>query len=727
MRFLRALACALTLSVFLIGGCGETGGGGGLAGAGGTAGTAGTGGSGGVAGTRGTGGFGGFGGVAGAGGAGGMGGVAGAGGLGGAGGTGGEQSATVLYDRTDPSRLSPFPDDSWLLTDPSTPTGYRVFLRAPPREIDVQVLYLALMAETGGLDGFSPVGGVVIELSDAPDITSLPLTPGASLDPSAAMTLFDLTPDSDTFGQRVPFQLSPVSRQLPGQAISHALVLYPSIPLSPQGRYALLVARSARAEDARPFGPSPFMSAVLDSETVGEAAEITRARTLLEDGVLDVLADENVVSPPISANDIALVVRITVRSIEDIPRTPLSMKEQILAGPPPTYQISSVVAGQGLMAAVVRGTWQAPGWREEQYFIARGDDGNPRITGSLTVPFVLALPQAAEDGPVPVVMFQHGSPGNAEQLVWDSFRLIEAGFAVIGFTDTMNRELGQDLDQQNAVLFQTLLEKKRFPHFPMQTYGDQMAFLRVIEQLGGLDRVPLPNGDGMPDLDLDAPLTYVGLSMGSVHGSAFLTYAPEIKAAAIAAGAQRQAEQYFGGGAFIDAFPPNLAALLPHATPADYWVSLSIFQMIFDHQDPHNHAAFLYRNRLEVGGTTRKASVLLAEGVGDPGMPNSLTRSLAWTFGPIPHLEPIWESSSILGPITGPVTANIDSETTAAFYQFVPTGIPGIPATPGCAFEPNGHFCAQGAAEARLQRALFLRSAVDEPVPTIVDPLPLSP
>jgi hypothetical protein len=469
------------------------------------------------------------------------------------------------------------------------------------------------------------------------------------------------------------------------------------------------------------------MSAVLDSETVGEAAEITRARNLLRDGVVDVLADENVVSPPITASDIALVVRITVRSTEDIPLTPLSMKEQILAGPPPTYQISSVVSGQGLVAAVVRGTWQAPGWREQQYFIARDDDGNPQTTGSLTVPFVLALPQAAKDGPVPVVMFQHGSPGSAEQLVWDSFRLIEAGFAVIGFTDTMNRELGQDLDEQNAVLFQALLEKRRFPHFPMQTYGDQMAFLRVIEQLGSLDRVPLPNGDGVPDLDLNAPLTYVGLSMGSVHGSAFLTYAPEIKAAAIAAGAQRQAEQYFGGGAFIDNFPPNLAALLPHATPADYWVSLSIFQMIFDHQDPHNHAAFLYRNRLEVAGTTRKASVLLAEGVGDPGIPNHSTRSLAWTFGPIPHLEPIWESSSILEPITGPVTANIDSETTAAFYQLVPAGIPGIPATPGCAFEPNGHFCAQGAPEARLQRALFLRSAVDEPVPIIVDPLRLSP
>jgi pimeloyl-ACP methyl ester carboxylesterase len=304
--------------------------------------------------------------------------------------------------------------------------------------------------------------------------------------------------------------------------------------------------------------------------------------------------------------------------------------------------------------------------------------------------------------------------------------LAEAGFAVIGFTDTLNRELGQDLDHQNTVLFQTLILERRFPHFPMQTYGDQMAFLRVIEQLGSLDRVPLAGGDGVPDLDLEAPLTYVGLSMGSVHGSAFLSYAPEIKAAALVAGAQRQAEQYFNGGEFIDIFPSNLAALLPNVTPTDYWVGLSIFQMIFDHQDAEQHAAFLYRNRLEVVGTTLKASVLFQEGVGDMGVPSNATRSLAWTFGPIPHLEPVWDPTPILEPITGPVTGNIDPETTAAFYQFVAAGVSGVPPTPGCENEPNGHFCAQDAPAAQLQRTLFLKSAVEQAAPTIVDPLPRS-
>lgn len=628
--------------------------------------------------------------------------------------------ATAIYDRTDRAGMTPFPDDYWLYPDATQPSGYRVLLQPPAREADVGVLYSALMNETITLDGFSPIGGIVIELSDAPDPTSLPLTPRASLDPSSTLALFDLTPGSETYGERVPFQLTPVTRTLPGQATNHSLVLYPSISLLPRGRYAVVLTTRARATDLRPYGPSPFMKAVLEPPVTGEASSISRVRSLLEDDVLDVLEDPAIVSPAVHRSAIALVARFSVRSMDAIPQTPLSMKAQLADSPPPSYQVDSISPRFGSVAAIVRGTWQAPNWRENQYYIARDANGDPRITGSLTVPFVMALPRAAESGPVPIVMYQHGSPGSAEQITWDSAGLAAEGFAVIGFTDTLNRELGQDLDFQSATLFQALLDDWRFPNFMMQTFGDMLGFLRVIEQLGAVDILPFPGGDGSPDLDVDAPLGYVGLSMGSVHGSAFLAYAPEVEAAAISAGALRQGEGYFSGGGFIDQFPPDLQSFLPNATPADYWVGLAILQMVFDHQDPYNHAQYVYRTPLEVSGTTRKASILLQEGLGDF---NHGTRALAWNFGPIPHLEPIWEEAGVLPTITGVVQGNIDANTTAAFYQFVPVGIPGVPPTPGCAFEPVGHFCAQAAPEAHEQRERFLRSAVDEPVPTIVDPL----
>ena len=478
----------------------------------------------------------------------------------------------VPYDRTDVTTLAPFPDDYYLGEDPSTPSGYRYTVPIPPREADVQVLYLALSAETWMLDGYSPVGGITIALQAQPDPTSLPVTPYESLDPSASMALIDVTPGGEHLGERIPFKLSPISRRLPGQPMNHSLVLYPSIPLTPKARYAVVLTRGASTIEGVPFEPSPFMTSVLESPQPGEAPPITQARALLEDGVLDVLASQ---SPPMTKEDIALVFRFSVRSMDDISRTPLSMKEQILARPVPSFSVSSVTPGFGDIAAVVRGTWEAPNWRENQYFIARDENGDPRITGTLEVPFELALPQAAADGPVPIVMFQHGGPGSAEGLARlpETAGLAEAGFAVIGMTDALNREVGLDGDEQSALLFTTLVQQRRFPHFAAQTLGDQMAFLRFLEGLGSLDEVPFSGGDGVPDLDLEAPLGYWGISMGSIHGSALLSYAPEIKAAALVVGAQRQGEQYFREGDFLNIFPPGLAELIPNANPTDYWIA----------------------------------------------------------------------------------------------------------------------------------------------------------
>ena len=165
-------------------------------------------------------------------------------------------------------------------------------------------------------------------------------------------------------------------------------------------------------------------------------------------------------------------------------------------------------------------------------------------------------------------------------------------------------------------------------------------------------------------------------------------------------------------------------ALIQHPPVVEHH---GIFQMIYDHQDPHHQAPFLYRKPLEVAGTTKKASILVIEGLRDTLVPNNATRSLAWTVGPIPHMEPIWEPSAFLDTVAGPVRGNIDSDTTAALYQYVPSGVPDIPATPGCEFQPEGHFCPQDAPDAKRQRLLFLKSAVEDPVPTILDPFAPSP
>ena len=92
----------------------------------------------------------------------------------------------------------------------------------------------------------------------------------------------------------------------------------------------------------------------------------------------------------------------------------------------------------------------------------------------------------------------------------------------------------------------------------------------------------------------------------------------------------------------------------------------------------------------------------------------------------MPHLAPVQRAIPFLTAVTGPVIGNVDAQTSAALFQYVPTGVPGIPPTPGCAaLAPTsgseGHYCAQSAAESLHQREVFFQSALVG-VPRIIDP-----
>jgi pimeloyl-ACP methyl ester carboxylesterase len=229
-------------------------------------------------------------------------------------------------------------------------------------------------------------------------------------------------------------------------------------------------------------------------------------------------------------------------------------------------------------------------------------------------------------------------------------------------------------------------------------------------------------------LNIDASrIVYEGVSEGGNLAQAFLAYAPEVRAAAIIAGGERLTEVLIhqdrtdptgtGSSFFFEEIPK----FVPNVTPTDVWTGLSVFQMRFDPQDPQNHARFIYRDPIEVAGTTDKASILVVEGIHDNYVPNNATDSLAWLLG-IPQLPPVARRVPLLAVEDAPATANIGPQTTAGMVQYVPAGVPDLPPSPGCESDFEGHFCAQSSFVAVEQRQDFYRSAVNDPVPTIPPP-----
>ncbi|MFQ5417124.1 MAG: hypothetical protein ACE5FL_08785 [Myxococcota bacterium] len=655
--------------------------------------------------------------------------------------------ARVLYDRGETRHTAPFPDDFWLQPDPADPGRQRLAIEMPDYELPDRLLVDALLEGTRALDGFSPIAHITIELSEAPDPYSLPWIPAQSLDPTASVVLLDVTPGSLDYGARIPFRMSVRTDSAWGRR-SHSLLLFPSVSLTPGGRYGVVVTRRVRVDPSRAFEASElFRRARDDAPRDDDPPALRRVRALAE----DVFAAAAEAHPPIARREISLAVRFSVRSVDDIPKDLLAIKQEILTRPAPAVSIDRVtresaleIAGGSDVAAVVHGHFEAIDWRRDGLVLERAAEGGPPVpVDTRQIPFVMALPRAALDGPVPVVMYQHGNPGSAEEEVVPHARqsLARAGFAVIGFTDVLNREVSppgkpaeaRAYDQIFHLMWHLLL-LRQVPDYFVQTVSDQFTLLRAIEVLAEIPSFPV--GDpGVPDravvfgIDPAAPVSYVGVSEGANHAPAFLAFAPEVRAAALVAGGRRFVE------VMAHQRPETLIAPLAglgfnHFTPTDVWVMLALLQTIYDGQDAHNFARYIYREPFEVAGTTRRASILLSEGLNDTKVPNHVTEALAWALGPIPQLGPPLRRVVTLDVAESPIVGNIDGRTTAAFTQFVPLGVPDIAPTPGCSSPPmslpsamEGHRCVQNAAEALLQRLVFLETAQSEDAPLVIDPL----
>lgn len=632
-------------------------------------------------------------------------------------------AAVVPYDRNDTASFGPFPDDFFLVDDASTRTGHRVDIRVPAVEASLASLFDAVLTPTRALDGMSPLAPIVVSLPDVVDPASVPRTAEMSLDPMATIGLFDIDPASATYRKRVPFDALFRDELNIDTTSAHTLILFPSVPLSPRGKYAFVVTNRVLVDPSRPLQASSFF----DKVAGGQASTTDELRLAPMLGhVLDELAGT---IPPIRRDDVALALGVTIRSDDDIPKDLSAIRAYVQSAPAPAFSVTSIAADTTPgtdVAAIVQGTWSPPDWSSapDDRFVDRDVSGVPTPAGVATLDFTLALPKSAVTTPAPIVVYQHGQPGNAPNEVPGAARrgLAKAGFAVIGFTDVANREIipNADITQLNVQALAVLLTDHDLPDYlSLLTHADQLSFLKMMPTLGSVDVLPVGAPDGLPDVNATAPLGYLGISQGSVHGIGLMAFAPEIHAAALTVGAGR-----FGATLVHQASEPlyqGIGQIFTTMTRGEFYAGIAAVQMDFDRQDPQNLARFVYRAPLALGPTAR-ASILMTEGLGDSFVAPYQTRAGAAQLGLV-QLEPHAETVPFLPTAAGPLQGNVNASTTSAFFQYVPAGYTGATPTPGCVSigQTEGHYCAQAAAEATSQRVSFFTSHIGG-VPAIVSP-----
>jgi len=630
--------------------------------------------------------------------------------------------ATALYDRDDPLSFAPFPDDWWTVSDPGTPTGLRIAFSGPSfgdlRDDIIDGIARSMQA----LDGWSPIGPIVLSFSHAIDPSLLPADAFAAQSAFSPIALVDADPASPDYGARIPFAVAARNDPGPGGTTDHSLILFPSRMLRPQGRYAVVVTRRlfAAGDPTRPIGPSEFFARAMAEPTPATTPDEASVREKVAP-LLDFL--ETVPSPPIDRGDVALVLRVSTRSTLRDAADLVAIKENALAAPPPPLTVTSITSS-AQRRLIVRGTLALPtylGDPDASVLTRNETTGRPEPWGTEDVPFTMTLPQQALNGPVPIVIFQHGSPGTQEDVLGSNNEFLDdAGYAIVGIQDAMNRRYGDDSTLQTLAVVFHLVEFGHIPLLELQTHADLQALLRALEGIAAQDWLPEGAPDGVPELD-PSRIVYRGVSFGAHHSLGFLPFAPELRAAASLVGAGRFFENTIHQ---IDHYGilSQIRAFLPDLRPIDLLVGLAAMQNDEDRQDPHYLARHLYRDRLPIAGVAPDAqppSLLWIEGIGDTVVSNNATRAAALELG-IPQVERVKRAFPGLEVLAAPLAGNVGGTRTAGHFQYDP------PFTPSCVAINlmQGHHCPQRATEARQQILHFFATALDGGPPEIVDPLP---
>lgn len=644
---------------------------------------------------------------------------------------------SVVYRRTDPGEVAPVPDDFWTVSDPTTPTGLRLDLPLAARG-DVREVIEGLRSELARADGWSPIGPIVVPLSDRVDVDSIPRSVDASLDPTSTIALVDVDPASPGRGERWPFEAVVRKDRSAIGLEDHVLWVLPARPLRPGGRYALLMRRGVASRVGRSMiEPSSIRSILArrgDPPVGAKAVIATQLRPVLE-------VSDSALAIPWTRDDLVFALPFSVRSLATLDRDPLALLADVRALPGPRVEIERVEVVRDPtrpLAALVHGRFAVPVWRERRVrSVARDGSGRPRVVGRDALRFVLALPRQALERAAPILMYQHGNPGSAGEEIGSRRQdvYLEAGFAVVGFTDLWNRgkpQGGADRRQivvrQVAALADSVRRKAIVPDDWLVTLGEQLALVEALPELATLDVLPAAAPDGRPEIDATLPLVYEGISQGAIHGQALVAYSDRIRAASLVVGGARLTELALHQAAtsMVKALP----FLFGDFRPLDLWVTLALFQTAIDRQDAHLHALRLHTGPAGIAAVSARPSLLVTAGAGDGYVPNRASRSLAWAVGPLAWLEAKQAGGLALPRAVAPLRGNLADGTTGAYVEIVPYGS-ALPAAPGCHPEVlplpeevlrEGHFCAQLAEESVRRRVSFLRSAIDAAPPTVIDP-----
>ncbi len=569
-------------------------------------------------------------------------------------------TSNVLYGPLGESDAELFPSNRYTHQDPSSATGIRVEISARTVVSSSQLFgFPTSVDELNELDGFSPVGGVVVKFDGPIDFAGYhaevegekyetDISDAARFSAGGSpLYLVDLTPESPDYGK--PLGLVPYYFAQPGddywQFDDYTLIAHPAVPLNPRGTYLFLVTADQKASDGTPIGRSEYMHQTLTDQVKGDY------ETALSEALDTAL--------PLLELERARVSAATLFTVGDVQRGMIDLAQARREAALPSPEESWSVNDEDTSRVRFVNHYPAPEYRKPK------PDGKWELDEQ-----GVAMVQKQESLEV-----GHGLGGDKDGVWGTSERLnaiSERGVAVFGIDSP---EHGSRHDGETTLISSVYgffgidegtneFDIGRARDNFRQMAADQLELVRFIQGLSELDLLPVGAPDGVPDLDT-SNILYIGHSFGSVQGATIASIAPEIRAATWNVGGAGLMMLLRDSKTFNIVVKGIAGDGIPFGSVASF---MAMTQSIVDPGDPLNYARYVSQEALP-GVVDWAPRDLLIQEVHDDGIvPNSTTDALARAAG----LELLHEVRPIPGiqSVSGTVSGNLPGGATGVITQF---------------------------------------------------------
>lgn len=597
--------------------------------------------------------------------------------------------------------LLPYPSSVFTRDDATSPTGLRVDLTAALFPVNVDGTTFDPV-RLNRKDGFSPATQIVAFFPDRLDGASLPplKNPDASTAKGSATVLLDMET-----GEPVP-HFAEVDAQATKEDDRQSLLIRPMQRLENGRRYAVAITKTLKTLEGKTPAPPEGFANILAGTAHSERGKRQAARM---PEITAALAKAGV------PEDSLLVAWdfVTATEASDIGAL-LSMREQMIAAFSKEklgYTIDKVEDDFSVRALRrVTGTFEAPKFISQTKLdvadatLTFDEEGNPVRDGTLTAPFTLILPRAAESGPVKLLVFGHGFLGTGEgelggtggSYVQDF--LDDKGFAAIA-TDWSGLSAYEGIDPEGSSAAALAVKDMNHLHWIsdrlMQATINVSTLAHIAPEIA---KDPALDVNAAPSIDASR-VDYYGISLGGVMGSVVMGVSPDLQRGVLNVGAASWTTLLQRSTNW------TLFKLILDGSYQDRLDQQEIVCVLQQYLDPSDGMSWAKRYSLDPLMGSPSKNVLLQIGVGDLQVSNVASEMFARTArfpllesspvtvwgmppetGPLPSALAIYDTKEEDQPPEGNMNGNVTSKNAAhATIRMLPA-----------AMEQIDHFLRQG-------------------------------